>query len=306
MTILPNGNVGLGITTPRANLHVTDGTTGTIAFPYETAVIERNGDFKFGIFNTTLTPNNSAISINLGYSRFTNTNNVHPGFELQYGIWDNVPIFRLNSLSRNPLTGEFNGANTFQNIMAISNNGMVGVNLNGGVPGPPLVPTANLDVNGTVRFRNLPNGGGSYLVVDANGNVRRSASTIAARQAISTSNIEEIDALKKEINVLKKQFQDLVSLVNKYSTGNNREPNSKQFQLFPNPAIETLNIIPITSPSNTNKRVDIINSNGKTIKTHYFVNNHSIPLKGLSAGIYLINIIEGNKLVHSEKVIISQ
>jgi hypothetical protein len=99
-------------------------------------------------------------------------------------------------------------------MFVISTDDKVGINLP-----PSAKPTANLHSEGTVRFENLPSGGGNVLVVDDNGNVFKS-SAVESRQVIS--NAVEIEKLKKEIRDLKAQLEALTSVIKSLNNGSTR------------------------------------------------------------------------------------
>lgn len=70
-----------------------------------------------------------------------------------------------------------------------------------------MQPTANLHVNGTVRFQGLPSGGGNYLVVDANGNVFKSSNSISNIAASNDNKSEELTELENEVVNFKIQVE---------------------------------------------------------------------------------------------------
>ena len=77
--------------------------------------------------------------------------------------------------------------------------------------------------------------------------------------------------------------------------------------LFPNPAGEFVNV-KIQDETNVIKRIDIINTNGKIIRTltNQVLNNNEckISLAGIATGIYFIKI-SNNGWVANKKLIVN-
>lgn len=208
-------NLGIGTNNPRAKLHIVNGTEGTMNFPFETVVVEKSDDSKLGIYNTSPNPVNlKATSLALGFTKYLDSNGNYSSYEMQYGVWDNSGfLLRFNALSRG-VAGNYIPNKSYSNILCLDTKGHVGINLTQGQLVAPTIPTANLHVNGTVRFENLPPAvnSGRVLVVDANGNLKVSTNTTANRTAASpgASNIvDEIELLKQEINNLMEKILSL-------------------------------------------------------------------------------------------------
>jgi hypothetical protein len=314
MTILPNGNVGIGITNPTVNLHVTN-NAGTMLYPYETGVFERNSDTKLGVYcsNTgALGTSTGGASIAFGYSRLTNTNGNYPGYEIQYGALSRNDFFlRFNSLNRDAAGSV---VSSVSNEMII-NNGNIGINL-GPVSGIPNTPTAKLHVNcgGTlstgavsnIRFQNLQQGAGNYLVIDANGYVRRSASG-----SINRVNQEDINVIKEELKSTRQELNDLKLLVNSLLE------NRKQGAVTNDINMNSLEIIP--TPFNVNAKaiysiadfknraaLQILDINGALLKTiPIYQAKGQIELGNIriASGSIIFNIISDDKVVISKKSI---
>ncbi len=91
-----------------------------------------------------------------------------------------------------------------QEKVRITSRGYVGIGTNN--------PTAQLHTTASVRFENIANGTGSYLVVDANGNIYKSNSGPANRSTADNSvdlkNMQsQIEQLQLEIKQLKNQIE---------------------------------------------------------------------------------------------------
>ncbi len=204
-------NVGIGITNPAVRFHVVNGTTGPMLHPYETAIIESDNDNKFGIYSTLANPANGGSSVILGYSNFKMQNNLYPNYEMQQGQFTsgiNTFYMRFNAVPRNDLG---NITSIYQNVMVMDNSGHVGINLFNGLPVPQ--PTANLHVNGTVRFQGLATGGGNYLVVDGSGNVFQSSNAINNSPVANQAMTDELNYLKDEVANLKNKVDQLMQML---------------------------------------------------------------------------------------------
>jgi hypothetical protein len=214
-------NIGLGTSNPRAKVHIVDGAEGTMNFPYETLVVEKSEDAKLGIYSTSPNPvNYKASAIALGYTNYLDSNGNYPSFEMQYGQWSSSGfMLRFNSLRRS-VSGNYLVNDSYSNVLCIGTRGNIGINLTNGLPIAPVVPTANLHVNGTVRFQNLPAAvnGGRFLVVDAQGNISVSANSTPNRPVAATNQAilsEEALILRSEIETLKARILQLEQLIEK-------------------------------------------------------------------------------------------
>ena len=129
MTILPNGNVGIGTSNPSVLLHVITGTTGSMGHPYETAIVERNSDLKFGVYSSLTDPTQGGSSIILGYSNYLMANGTYPNYEMKEGQFTgatNAFYLRFNASPRNAAGAITTAA--YQNVMVLDNSGRVGIN----------------------------------------------------------------------------------------------------------------------------------------------------------------------------------
>lgn len=214
-------NIGIGTTNPRVPVHVVSGAEGNMGFPYETVVVEKSEDSKLGIYSTSPNPTNfKAASVALGFTNYTDAQGNYPGYEMQFGEWSNAGfILRFNALSRNA-SGNYLVNQTYSNILCLDRTGRVGINLTQGQPVAPLRPSANLHVNGSVRFQNLPQAtaGGNYLLIDTNGNLVVSSDFSAIRPVSNPGveiNAEDIRVLKEEITLLKQKVASLERIINR-------------------------------------------------------------------------------------------
>jgi len=83
LTVLNNGNVGIGNRNPQTRLHVGDGGGG-MGFPYEESIIEKNGDTKFGVYTSVNDFGLGGAAIVLGATNVRDDNGYYPGFEFQF------------------------------------------------------------------------------------------------------------------------------------------------------------------------------------------------------------------------------
>ncbi|HVI43359.1 MAG TPA: hypothetical protein VM802_00750 [Chitinophaga sp.] len=90
--------------------------------------------------------------------------------------------------------------------MRIAGNGNLGIGT--------ITPSARLHNNGSVRFENLPTGIGNVLVIDANGNVFRSAQ-LARVVSTDTDKDAELRELKEKVTKLEQEIQNLQLLVSR-------------------------------------------------------------------------------------------
>ncbi len=290
-TILANGNFGIGIINPQAKLEVNNltpdnhlkitGTAPSIQFTQGTGDVTQVGRIGFATVVNNFTQGSK------------------PGdFILQSLGAGSSFIFG---------TGGGGTANGIERVR-INQTGYLGIATN--------APTAALHVNCTgavltgasnIRFENLQQGGGNYLVIDALGYVRRSSASVAGKMVATTDNFEEINQLKIEINSLKEQLSLIQKMLNsqKALPDNIKINEQKMFTVYPNP---TDNLIKIES-INPNikaavKKVILSDINGKAISSSLLQNSLTIPLRNLKSGTYLINIYDNNNLIQTERIIL--
>jgi hypothetical protein len=150
--VLSNGNVGMGTSTPIANLHVI-GPVNLRSSIGETGLYMRTGNVGIGT---------SSPAANLHVLGFTalvnsaNTTGLYVSSVGNVGIGTSVPTANLTVLGTSQLLG--NAATTG---LYIASTGNVGIGTS--------TPTANLTVLGTSQL--LGNGAATGLYVDSNGNV---------------------------------------------------------------------------------------------------------------------------------------
>jgi hypothetical protein len=298
MTVLADGKVGIGTVTPQTPLHVS-GNTGIITgFPYEVAVFEKAGDTKLAVLSSDASGIGGS-SITLGHSNFS-SGGLFPGYEMQYGS-NNQRFLRFNYLPRNA-SGVVQGEAA--NILILTDNSRVGVNLGPTGGGTiPVFPTANFHTNGTVRFQGLQNGTGNALVVDANGNVFRSA-TLTGKST---------DELQDEIIDLKREMEELKTIVNSIKGGSltiNENNKALLYQNMPNPFSNTTTIRYYLPEGVSKAFIQVADLQGTILKTFEIVDagKQTVIVNGgeLPAGTYLYSLFADNKLIDSKKMILTR
>lgn len=194
-------------------------------------------------------------------------------------------------------------------LFVIGHNDNVGVNLAFNTS-----PTANFHTNGTVRFENLPSGGGNYLVVDANGNVRVSTNTINARMASEdyTTMKSDLDKAKNEIEELKKIVAELQrSLAPTQATISQESVSSAVlYENIPNPFSSSTDIPYYLPEGSTNAKIVIFNNQGRIVKeikiTESGNNKITIYSNEFPSGIYTYSMFVDSQEVASKKMVVNQ
>ncbi|GEM_PF-3669686 len=189
MRITPSGDIGMGTASPAKKLDV----QGSIA--HTGALYSRgpNNTFPWMRFEEHYWGNSLVLGAGgrtiLGGGEFAFTAQPHfsvSGEDLILGSDYNVDFY----------TNTQSGWADNIHVMRITNTGRVGIRT--------VSPTAELDVNGTLRVRNVPAGSTSqWLIIDGSGNVRVQASD---------------RRLKKDIEPIKNALDKVIRLDGKYFT----------------------------------------------------------------------------------------
>jgi len=276
-----------------------------MGYPYESEVVESAIDHKFGIYNSTRSGNITTAggaALTFGYTNFKTRTGFFPGYEIQYGPFsDSLFFMRFNALSRNA-AGVVAAA--YANVLLLDSRGRAGINLS---PGNPVDPTANLHVNGTVRFQNLPAGTGCPVVIDASGNL---FSTSCPPDSSGTGGgvTPSVTNLQNQIVALESQINDLRTLVTAM-TGTLGNATNKLYSVFPNPANAELSIEPGNNKTAAGyKNAVVRNLSGKTVLAGIsFQQSVQIPLGNLVNGTYLVSIYDKDgKLLQTDRIVVQK
>ncbi|HYO22729.1 MAG TPA: hypothetical protein VER36_10010 [Flavisolibacter sp.] len=163
-----DGKLGIGTASPLAPLHVLSGAAGTMGFPYETSVFERDGDIKLGVYSSHNGDwEDASSSVTLGVTGMPMGNGNYPGFEFQHVPNTNVTLnkVRFNFIQRNA-AGQVIGAEP--DLLQIFANGLITMaRLDTDLTAPTTSGTTKMvvsDANGLLSFQNIP--GASALPLD--------------------------------------------------------------------------------------------------------------------------------------------
>lgn len=168
-------------------------------------------------------------------------------------------------------------------------------------------PTAKLHVNGTVRFQNLSSGTGSVLVVDANGNVFKSA-TQTARVADSDNTLQQqVDELKQALADVQAQLAALKSgslqvtgsAAESYSLSSAPNPTSGSTTIrYTYPGTVGHAYLTVTDLTGKQvKRVDLKTNGGNSV---------NLSLDGATAGTYVYSLELDGRVVESKKLMLAR
>jgi hypothetical protein len=196
MRVTSAGKVGIGTSTPKVLLQVGDGG-GTMLYPYEQLVVERNGDTKLSVYTSVSSPSLGGAAIVLGYSNFLTDVSLYPGFEFQHvgSTASTQNYVRYNFIQRDGL-GNVSTGNSKEDLLNIYSDGSVtinGKNLNSklGVGVNSSAITNTLHISATtdpVRFVGLTSAtDNNILTVDLSGVVHTIALSAITGSATSVS-----------------------------------------------------------------------------------------------------------------------
>lgn len=294
MTILTNGNVGIGISNPGSPLHVFSPIPDNQLFLSGFAPSTRY----FQGTDWLASPYHARIGLATANTHFVTTSS--PGDFIVQAMDNSNLLFGAGVVS---------GSNGLER-MRITSIGYIGIST--------IAPTAKLHVNcslvfgqsnpSNIRFENLQTGTGNALVIDANGFVYRS-NTLTGRPTN-----DEITGLKDEIQYLKKEIEDLKSIVNSMKGRTMKIGENKNeailYQNTPNP-FKNATIVRYYIPEGSQNSLLIVSDLLGNHLKNYSLNDggsQSITINGgeLSAGTYLYTLLVNGREVDSKKMILTR
>lgn len=290
MTILQNGNIGIGTIQPGKLLQVHNGKQDS-----EDNNIMVSGAAPSLYFSQTATQPNST-PYNTPYARIglstrptTFATTSQPGDFVIHSIAHGTNIlFALG-------------------VDAAGNNGVekVRINSNGNLGINTTNPTAKLHVNGNARLQNLPAGTGRSLVVDDSGYVY-----------VADKATDDVAALKEEIALLKQALADMQAQVDAIKSGSvdvveNNARKSASISASPNPFNGTATLKYTYPATATTAYMIISDMSGNPLKRYDLRGNANgsvtITLDGnAQAGTYISNLEVDGKVVSSKKLVYSK
>jgi hypothetical protein len=335
MTILPTGQVGIGNTNPAAGLlTVGNGTAGIGAqgsqlYTFQLLGRGVNAVEHLGFFNNDQTTSRSELTVsNSGNGRWEDNfvaimvhgsafsyqnqsnyylNQNNSGYALinaQSNATANVPLRKFAIGVRSPNIPLSFYTNNVERIF-ITAAGQTGI--------ATTTPTAALHINCTgipatgasnIRFENLQQGAGNYLVIDANGYVQRSASSSANKMQQN-----EVDAIKAELINTRQELADLKAQVNallgdkKISTPA-KDINTNTLEIVPTPFSNNPKAVYSIENFKGNATLQIIDANGTLLKAFsIYQTKGQIELGNINmaSGFVIFNIVADGKSIISKK-----
>jgi len=340
MTILPTGQVGIGNTNPNTGLlTVGSGTFGLGIWTSQLYTFQLLGKGvntveHLGMFNNDQSTSRSELTVsNSGTGKWEDNFvaiMVHgPAFSYQnrndyYLNENNAGLALINAQSNAnasvPLKKFSIGVASSNIPLSFYTNNVerIFITPQGQTGIATKTPTAALHVNcspavplvgaSNIRFENLQQGSGNYLVIDNNGYVRRStlASASATMQATSSG------SLQSEIEELKKIITDLQNKVNMLLTsgmqvnGSTGGISNNTLDISPTPFGNNVKIVYSIQDFKSNTILQIIDANGSLLKTlPLYQPKGQLDVQDLkvSNGVLFFNIIADGKNIISKKSI---
>jgi hypothetical protein len=325
MTILPtNGNVGIGNVNPQALLHVSS-SIGTMQYPYETFVSERNGDLKLGAYNSSTVVSNTAggAAIAFGFSGQL-VNGSYRGYEIQYGCQSAQPTgsadfwLRFNSLNRNA-AGNVVGSNPNELVISNGNVGIALGTIQGAPQLSPVLPTTRLHVNCIgntgaganntgVRLVGLPVVAGQVLTIDPQGNVGVSGRLVGrpSDEIVLDEQVKNLNKLQQQVAELQMQVKALLENLNYATSSKVEQQNTNTLEVVPTPFNSNAKVIYSISDYQQGTILQVIDISGKILKTFPVRESRGqIEIGSLQASstTVIFNIINQGRLLISKKSI---
>jgi hypothetical protein len=297
MTILSNGNVGIGTSTPALPLQITSNLTDQF--------LRLNGNSPSlqlidspGIFNR------------LGKLAFASSSNVF----VSGSVAGDMILQNLDS-SGSLIFGTNATVSNGIERMRITAAGYVGI--------ATASPTAKFDVDASlvsgktnpsnIRFRNLESGSGSILVIDSNGYVYRAASGASAAvpaNALTTDLQSQIEDLKNQVQELRSLLASRIQLTPAQASQLQSESATWLGDNRPNPASGTTTINYSLPAQVSTATCQVYSLDGRQMAT-IVLNPSAGPGQvqfgtgKLASGIYIYSLIVNGKLADTKKMVVS-
>jgi hypothetical protein len=310
-------NIGIGGSSLYNNL------TGTYNLGICDGSLRNNttGSYNYAIGWTAMGANTTgANNIALGWSALSENTTGDNNTAIGYNTARNITTGRANTiiganltlpatLSKTIILSDGDGVQRFY----IDNTGHAGL--------ATTTPTAALHVNCTgipltgasnVRFENLQTGGGNYLVIDANGYVKKSSTSVASKsqeEAIDALK-DELSATRKELDDTKKALADLAADVRNLMKDKNAGSLSvtgtsdNSLVIIPNPFTGNAKVAYSIESFTGSAELNILTSGGALIKTYKIRNAKGeieIGNVGESRQMLLFNITSNGRQIISKQ-----
>lgn len=294
MTILANGNVGIGISTPISLLHVNSNTAGS-----QMSVSGAAPGISF-----YLSPSTAGFSAGqLGFS--TGVNDYVGGSQSGDFILSNTDTAHSLIFGTNQVRGD--GIER----MRINKIGYIGID--------QAAPTARLDINcvtlsgqtnpSNVRLENLQSGAGTVLVIDSNGYVYKASNGQQAAVAgpLATDMQNQVEELKNQVQELRALLTSKLPLTAAQLASLNAESASYLGDIHPNPA-STSTTLDYSLPSGVSGALlQVYSLDGKVVSSISLPANSGksqvqVATGQLAPGMYIYALIINGKVLDSKKL----
>jgi hypothetical protein len=157
-------------------------------------------------------------------------------------------------------------------------------------------PDAQLHVDGTVRFENLPTGEGNALVIDASGNVKVAESFLYKNAQLE----QEVKSLREQVAMLMKELTERLP--------SSAKPLGYLEQNSPNPFTSNTVIRFYISQTTSAASLMITDLNGRVIKSvqvsGYGQQTVTIAANELGTGTYIYSLVVSGQVIDSKKMVL--
>lgn len=296
MTLLPSGNVGIGLTAPQFLLHV-----NSSAGDNNISVSGTSPSIRFFIGSS------EGTQLTVGRLAMATSTNGFCGNSLAGDmILQNIDSNRSILFATNLVSG--NGVER----MRINQIGYVGI--------AQAAPTAKFDVNCTavsgqtnpsnIRFEHLQSGPGVHLVIDSNGYVYRDTSNLIG----ASENSPLVTHLQNQIEDMRSQIDELRSLLTNRLALSSTELKKLQNDaagylgdVHPNPATNSTTIDYSLPAGASGAYCQVYSLNGATVATLSLPSTQGrsqvqLNTGQLAAGMYIYALVVNGKVLDTKKL----